>query len=187
LIENEDKVKILIRHCRKNKIVYQEKLYRYYYGYVFSICSRYSNSKEETFEMLNDSFLKVFSKINKFDDKQKFKPWLRKVTINASIDYFRKYKDYKNALSIESYEIGQDDGAIFGKLNADDIISIMGELPDIFRLIFNLYEIDGYSHKEISEKLKIPEGTSRSYLTRAKEKMRDLIHKYNKQDYERAV
>ena len=154
----------------------QEELYKGYYNYAMSIALRYSDNRDDSVELLNDSFLKVFTKIRQFKPGANFKAWIRKIIINSSIDKFRTSKfTYDDLDNISEINFLDFDENLLDNLNAKDIIKVIQKLPDIYRITFNLYEIEGYSHKEISKMLKINESKSRTNLSRAKKKLRILL------------
>lgn len=141
-----------------------------------SISLRYAYSRNEALMIVNDSFMKVFDKIKSYDDTYSFKAWFRRVLINTAIDNYRKNKTHiEKTEAISFVNIPGNFEDAISKLTVDDIMSLLNDLPDIQRLIFNLSEIEGYSHNEISRKLEVPVGTSRSYLFRAKSTLRELI------------
>lgn len=139
------------------------------------ICLRYAYTKTDASEILNDSFLKVFKNIKKYDEQRDFMPWLQTIIVNTAIDYYRKNAKYKPTLEIEEAENEVIEAGLVDDLEFNDIKKLLDELPEQYRLVFNLYEIEGYTHKEIGQKLQIDESTSRSYLTRAKKKLRKLV------------
>lgn len=168
----------LIENCQnKNTLKAKESLYRHFYGYAMSISLRYASTENEAIMIVNDSFIKVFEHLDSYDSEYSFKSWLRKIIINTSIDKYRKeMKRYQKEVSIPVSSIPTNYADIISKLTAQDILRLLKELPEDQRLIFNLYEIEGYSHKEIAEKLDITASTSRSYLSRAKAKLRTLFN-----------
>lgn len=169
----------LISKCERGSVVHQEMLYKKYYGYALTVCRLYTYSNDEAVSILNDSFLKVFTSIEKkrYNRTIPFKNWLRRILINTAIDHYRKNIKHLNHLDIEeSNEIFADINVI-DNLTAEDILSLLDQLPEIQRIVFNLYEIQGFKHNEISEKLLISESSSRVFLTRAKKKLRVLIGK----------
>ena len=172
---NSDIENALIEGCKKGKPKAQEGLYKHFYGYAMGICLRYANSKDEASEILNDSFLKVFEKIDQYDQSKLFKAWLRRILINTSIDYYRRNNKHYNHLELEKARREEHDYDVVNQLNAEDILKVMQQLPDNYRLTFNLYEVEGYTHEEISELMQIPVGTSKSNLSRAKQKLRALV------------
>lgn len=168
----------IIKECKRGKIASQRKLYMHYYRYAMSICLRYSNSRETAEEVLNDSFFKVFTKIKSYKSDYPFKTWLRRIIINTAIDYYRKKPEFNEPFDINSKNIGNCDNKALENLAVEDILWLLRKLSDSHRMVFNLYEMEGYSHKEIAEFLGIAEGTSRSYLKRAKQELRKLYYNY---------
>ncbi|MDX2301336.1 MAG: sigma-70 family RNA polymerase sigma factor [Microscillaceae bacterium] len=177
----------IIIQCKKNDLRHQEMLYKHFYSYAMGISLRYSYSREEALEIVNDSFMKVFDKIHTYNLQLSFKAWLRKIVIHTAIDYYRKYAKYKYHLDIEKAASESSDLDAIDKLEVDDILKLLHELPQQYRLIFNLYEIEGYSHKEIGEMLNISESTSRTQLTRAKKKLRHLFQDFFDKSYEKKL
>jgi RNA polymerase sigma factor (sigma-70 family) len=165
----------IISHCKTGSLKYQELLYKRFYGYAMGISLRYSLTRDDALEVVNDAFIKVFNSIKNYNSDRPFKAWLRTIIINTAID--RRRKGLKLLLNVElenAEPIGSNAVAI-ENLNAQDILKLMKELPPIQLTIFNLYEIDGYSHDEIAVLLAIPASSSRVYLSRAKEKLRTLL------------
>jgi len=177
----------IIKNCKSGKLKQQEALYKYFYGYAMGICLRYAYTKTDASEILNDSFLKVFKNINKYKDEFPFKPWLKKIIVNTAIDYYRKNARFRPMLEIEEVENEAFNIEIVDTLSYEDIKKLLDRLPEMYRLVFNLYEIEGYTHKEIANKLNFDEGTSRSYLTRAKKKLRKLVEIFFELKHERKV
>ncbi|NCD67932.1 RNA polymerase sigma factor [Mucilaginibacter agri] len=166
----------LISQCKKGSLKYQELLYKQFYGYAMGISLRYSYNRDDALEAVNDAFIKVFNAIGNYDTNKVFKAWLRTIVVNTAID--RRRKDMKHQLNLElddNIQLHSNHNAA-GRLNAEDIIKMLEALPPIQRTIFNMYEIDGYNHDEIAETLDIPPSSSRVYLSRAKEKLRNIIN-----------
>lgn len=167
----------IIRECKKGSLKYQELLYKRFYGFAMGICLRYSLKEEDAAEAINDAFIKVFNAINQYDGAKPFKAWLRTIMINTSID--RRRKELRHHLKSDSAddlpEIAAPAENIISHLNAQDILKLLSALPPLHRTVFNLYEVDGYSHDEISNMLHIPASSSRTYLTRAKEKLKKVL------------
>jgi RNA polymerase sigma factor (sigma-70 family) len=165
----------IISQCKQGSLKGQELLYKQFYGYAMGISLRYCLNREDALEVVNDGFIKIFNTIKIYDNARPFKAWMRVIMVNTAID--RRRKDLKFQLNTEldnAIPLSNTPGAI-DKLNADDIIGLMKHLPAVQLAIFNLYEIDGYSHDEIAGLLSIPASSSRVYLGRAKEKLRNLI------------
>lgn len=154
-----------------------------------SISLRYTSSKDEAAMIVNDSFMKVFDNLDSFNPKYPFRGWLRRIIINTAIDTFRRehkhFETIEHVSSMEEVPANYED--IISRLTAEDIMSLLNELPEDQRLIFNLVEIEGFSHAETAEKLDIAASTSRSYLSRAKDKLRELFKDKFAEAYERQL
>jgi len=158
----------IIAGCISGERKYQEILYHTYSSKMFSVCLRYANEYAGAEDLLQDGFIKVFNNIQKFRSEGSFEGWIRRIFVNNSIEYFRKKANMyvvqeTEALTYEYY----DDNAV-QKLMKEDLMKIIQSLSVGYRTIFNLYAIEGYSHKEIAEMLNITEGTSKSQLARAR-------------------
>jgi RNA polymerase sigma factor (sigma-70 family) len=167
----------IIYHCKKGSLKHQEMLYKLFYGYAMGISLRYSLTRDDALEVTNDAFMKIFNSIINYDVNKPFKAWLRTIIVNTAIDRRRKelkqqlHTDIEHAVAL-SHKI-----TVIDDLNAQDILNLMQQLPAVHLTVFNLYEIDGYSHDEIAEKLSLSPSSSRVYLARAKEKLRSIINK----------
>lgn len=169
----------VISYCKTGSLKHQEMLYKHYYGYAMGVGLRYCFNRDDAMEAVNDAFIKVFKSINSFSADKPFKPWLRSVIVNTAID--RRRKDMKLQLHTDlehAADISHKQSAI-DNLNAQDIIKLMQQLPAVQATVFNLYEIDGYSHDEIGTMLGLSTSSSRVYLTRAKDKLRTLLNASN--------
>ena len=175
-------IKLILEGCLQGNRNSQRKLYEYYHGYGISVCLRYSNNRQEAVEILNDAFLKVFTHLNQYDTTCKFKPWLRRILVNSAIDYYRKYKQKINWVelnpNLESAEIKL---SLPSNAFDQDLLPVVQQLPPAYRMVFNLYVMEGYKHQEIAEQLGISVGTSRSNLLRAKAKLRTMLLKKSNQ------
>jgi RNA polymerase sigma factor (sigma-70 family) len=171
--------KHLIQEAKNGDRKSIELLYKQFYGYAMSVALRYSNSRDEACEIINDSFMKAFDKLDQYDPQNSFKGWLRRILINTSIDYYRKNSKHVALMDIEKADAETLEADAIDRLSVEDILGALRDLPDILRIIFNMYEIEGYSHNEISEQLGIPSSTSRTYLARAKKKLREKIQELN--------
>ena len=173
----------LIKGCLKNDRKSQRNLYQHFYGYGLSICLRYSDDRNEAVELLNESFMKVFTNLKKFDLTKPFTPWLRKILVNTCINNFRKKKiEFVNVLE-ESHK-STDSEQILSGISYQEILEMIRKLSPAYRAVFNLYVIEGYKHEEISEMLNISIGTSKSNLAKAKKNMRRILKDYFEVDYE---
>ncbi|MGI4728802.1 MAG: RNA polymerase sigma factor [Janthinobacterium lividum] len=165
----------LIRQCKHGNLKYQELLYKQFYGYAMGIGLRYSANRDDALEVVNDAFIKVFNTIKSFDERLPLKPWLRRILVNTAIDLRRKNSRNLAEADLDEAVTISTPSAVLTQLHVEDILLMMNALPEINRLVFNLYEVDGYSHEEISRMLQIAESSSRVYLSRAKERLRKLI------------
>lgn len=174
-----DDAESIIEACRLNNASAQRALIKMYYAYVKSIALRYSSSDDYAAEILNDSFLKVFQNINKYDERQAFKAWIRTITVNTAIDYYRKNSQKPFFEDFEDHQIVDLDNDVISHISAEEILQLVRQLTPAYRTVFSLYVIDGFTHKEIAEKLGIQEGTSKSNLKDARKKLQKLILKNN--------
>ena len=154
----------------------QEMLYRQFHSYGMGICLRYSSTREEAVEILNDGFMKVFLKIDQYDTAKPFAAWFRKILINSAINYYKKnIKHNHNGLdTIPDPPTYQYD--ILDQLSYKEIVQLIGDLPLAYRTVFNLYVIEGYKHDEIADLLNISIGTSKSNLSRARANLREMLN-----------
>lgn len=165
----------LLEHCGDKDTQAQKALYTRYHSYAMGVCLRYCRSREEAQEVLNDAFFKVFTKSDSYSYRQSFKAWLRRILVNCAIDYYRRQKKHYNHLDVEDIREESEIPTALDALAEQEIYALIQTLPDHFRLTFNLFEIEGHSHEEVSKMLGISVGTSRSNLSRAKSKLRKLI------------
>ena len=146
---------------------------------------RYSESREEAVELLNQSFMKIFKNLKNFDLNKDFKPWLRKITINTCINNFKKKKiDF--SVELEEAENQTTANDIISNISYSEIIGMIRKLSPAYRAVFNLYVIEGYKHEEIADILNISIGASKSNLSRAKKHLRSILKDYFMEDYEHA-
>ena len=166
----------ILEGCKKENRNSQRALYEQYYGYGLSISLRYAYNREEAVEILNDAFIKVFSKLHQYDLEQPFKPWFRRILIHSAIDYHRAQHKFPTHIDIDSVIYLLDDELPLPVLSStEDALPLVQALPPQYRMVFNLYVMEEYDHKEIAAMLGITESTSRANLARAKEKLRDMI------------
>jgi RNA polymerase sigma-70 factor, ECF subfamily len=177
---SKDALQDLINGCLKGNKLSQKQLYRQYYRYGMNICTRYARSDEEAEEMLNDAFLRVFTKIDLYDPAHSFTTWFHTICVRSSINYLKKYSLQPIASDLEAVENRSFESDIFAHLSADYIVQLIQKLAASYRAVFNLAIIEGYSHTEIAAMLGITEGTSRSNLMIARQKMQIMVLQSNK-------
>lgn len=179
----------LLEGCLQNDRKCQELLYKQFYGYAMGVCMRYVPNREEAVEVVNDGFLKIFQKVQKYDAEKPFKIWLRRIMINTALDHYRQNIKYQNNTDLTAAEntiAATDTDNVYNSLAHEDLIELIQQLTPAYRTVFNLYVIDGYSHEEISRQLDISEGTSKSNLARARENLRVMLSKKKSNEYARA-
>lgn len=157
----------LIKDCTKQNRKAQEDLYHLYKKTLFVLCLKYCTNEAEAEDNLQDSFIEIFTNIKKFKGTGSFEGWMKRITINKAISSYKKSFLLSPILDNDAVEIEIDEGD-FNEISADAILNFIQELPNQYRLVFCLYELDNYSHQEISELLSISIGTSKSNLHKAK-------------------
>ncbi len=173
----------LIKQCAKNDRKAQKEIYQLFAGKLFSICLKYSKNRQEAQDNFQDGFITIFNKIGQYNFRGSFEGWLKRIMVNTVLLKYRK----RTVLNIVTEEIPDevvvdiDDDEI----SLDFLLNLIQELPDRYRLVFNLYVLDGFSHKEISEMLQIAEGTSKSNLARARAILKRKIEEY--QEHQQSI
>ncbi|CAN5347501.1 sigma-70 family RNA polymerase sigma factor [soil metagenome] len=180
--DNEN-LKKLIQGCIRGERVSQKLLYEEYFGYALSICIRYCKSKDEAYEVLNDGFMKIFTKLNMYDADKPFKFWLRRIMINTSLDHYRRNLKFYNHQGVDELQNISEDASVLQEMAYNEIISMIQQLPPAYRMVFNLAVIDGYKHEEIADILSISAGTSKSNLFKAREKLKVMFKQSGKEEY----
>lgn len=156
----------LVEDCKKNKPKAQAQVYQLYAGKLYTACYKYSRNKQEAEDNLHDGFITIFNKIQQFQNKGSFEGWMKRIVINTTLAKYRKEKVFQ--LVTEEIEDEVQVEIEESEIKIDDLLQLIQELPDRYRLVFNLYVLDGFSHKEIAEMLNISDGTSKSNLSRAR-------------------
>jgi len=167
----------LIEECKQQNANAQSTLYKRYSGVLFGICLKYSPNRAEAEDNLQDAFITIFSRIEQYQGKGSFEGWIKRITVNTALQKYRKKKvyDISNEAQIEDAQVEIEQTEV----PLDFLLKIIQELPDRYRLVFNLYVLDGYSHKEIAEMLGISDGTSKSNLARARMILKTKVTNYN--------
>lgn len=167
----------LIKQCKKQDRKAQERLYHLFSGKFFTLCLKYSSNYEQAKDTLQEGFIKIYQNISQFKGKGTFEGWMTRIIINTALKEYQKKSIFLfvNDQEYEDPEVEIDEEEV----PIDFLIQIIQELPDRYRLVFNLYAMDGYSHQEISELLKISVGTSKSNLSRARVKLKEKIESYH--------
>ncbi|MEJ7737089.1 MAG: RNA polymerase sigma factor [Chitinophagaceae bacterium] len=187
---NSQELEKIISGCAKLHRDSQKQFYTYFYGYAISICMRYVQTDDDAMEIANDGFLKIFRELSSFvaryeDVEASLKGWMKKIMVNTAIDHFRKNHKYQMNVSIEDnmYHLADYGEDSIDKMSYDELLSMIQNLSPVYRTVFNLYIIDGFKHEEISKRLKISVGTSKSNLAKAKMNIQKMILERQKNRY----
>lgn len=167
----------LIEGCKKQNIQAQGELYKRYNRILFAICLRYSPNFTEAEDNLQDAFMTIYKKVEQFQGRGSFEGWMKRVTVNTVLQKYRKQKAYA-LVDEDQIEDVEDETVEATDIPLQFLLKIVQELPTQYRLVFSLYVLDGFSHKEIAEKLGIKEGTSKSNLARARGVLKGRIEEY---------
>jgi RNA polymerase sigma factor (sigma-70 family) len=171
----------LVEGCKKGQHPAFEALYNKYAKRMMAIALRYCNTTFEAEDIVQESFIKVFEKINTFENKGSFEGWLKRIVVNYSINHFHKTSKERAFEDSSEIELADEQTVpLLSELSKDDLLSSLQLLPLGYRTVFNLYVIEGYSHKDIAALCKINEGTSRSQLAKAKILLKGILvqHSY---------
>ena len=169
--------KQLIEGCKRGDRKAQKELYEMYSRKMMGVCLRYIGDRETARDLLQDGFIKVFTSIDSYSGNGSFEGWIRKIFVNCALEYLRKSDVLREAvgfdLSID--QIGFDD-LIISEISASELLKLVQDLPNSLRAVFNLFAIEGYSHKEVAKMMDISESTSRSQYVRAKQLLQSRIN-----------
>ena len=168
---------LLIQKCKKNDTNAQSEIYKLFSGKLFAVCLKYSRNHVDAEDNLQDAFVTIFEKISQYSYKGSFEGWLKRIVVNTVLQKYRN-KSVFNIIKEEDIE-DEEIEVVDYHVDINFLLQSIQELPDRYRLVFNLYALDGYSHKEIAEMLKITTGTTKSNLARARRILKNKIENYN--------
>ena len=169
----------LIKGCINNDRRMQEELYTRFAPKMYAVCLRYAGSAEEAEDILQEGFIKIFKKLGSFRSEGSFEGWIRRIFVNTSIEHFRR-KTYMQPISEQEENTMEGKSlSVLDSLAEKDLIHLIQQLSPGYRTVFNMYVVEGYTHKEIGELLGISEGTSKSQLSRAKVILQEMVKKFN--------
>jgi RNA polymerase sigma-70 factor (ECF subfamily) len=169
----------LIKGCLENDRQMQQFLYKIYAPKMYGVCLRYAGNVEDANDLLQEGFIKVYINLSKFRSEGSFEGWIRKIFVNTSIEHFRRKTQLYNITEAQENTIEDADINALNKLAVKDIIQLINELSPGYKTVFNLYVVEGYSHKEIAAMLGITIGTSKSQLARAKSVLKKSLEAIN--------
>jgi RNA polymerase sigma factor (sigma-70 family) len=168
----------LIDGCKARNPLSQRQLYEKYSRKMMGVCLRYTNNRDEAQDVLQDGFVKVFEKISSFQSQGSFEGWLRRIFVNTSLDNIRKNKENNLLADIDQVGYALDSGqSVEGDLNAEELMKILNSIPAGYKVVFNMFVIEGYSHKEIADELGVSESTSKTQFLRAKAYIMKVMQK----------
>jgi RNA polymerase sigma-70 factor (ECF subfamily) len=167
----------LVKKCLEKDSLAQKQLFEFYSKRMMGVCLRYSKDRDEAQEVLQIGFIKVFEKLTLYNGKGSLEGWIRKVVVNTALDNIRKNKKYLDNVEVDKvdYQLQNDDVSGYDNLKAQDLLAIIQAMPTGFKTVFNLFAIEGYSHKEIAEELNISVSTSKSQYSRARAYLKRII------------
>jgi RNA polymerase sigma factor (sigma-70 family) len=173
-------IKKIIKGCIAGNRRDQELLYRRHSGKLYAVCLRYARNDEEARDILQEGFIKIFENLHHYKNEGSFEGWVRRIVVNTALEKFRSRHNLFRVDDIDtiSEHEAEAEGEDYTGLDAIDLLYIIKELPPKYRMVFNLYAIEGYSHKEISRMLNISEGTSKSNLSRARTILQRKVEAY---------
>ncbi|MEM9820658.1 MAG: sigma-70 family RNA polymerase sigma factor [Bacteroidota bacterium] len=172
--------KALIEGCIKENKQCQKELFLRYAGKMLTVCRRYARHQLEAEDILQDAFIKVFDKINQFKFNGSFEGWIRRIVVNTALKNYQKSSFQKEQIGIEDYEENGLEPTVYAQLHQEELLALISALPDGYRVVFNLYVLEGFSHKEIAQSLGIQAATSRSQLLKARKMLQAQILKLQK-------
>jgi RNA polymerase sigma factor (sigma-70 family) len=181
-----EELSLHIERCALNNRESQKKIYTSFYGYAMAVCDRYTNNQDDAVEILNDGFLKVFKEVYRYkpaytDVVSSFKGWLRKIMVYTAIDHFRKNHKHQFTTDLDNgiIQVSSRDESALDRISYEEIIRSIQDLTPGYRTVFNLFIIEGFTHEEISEKLGISIGTSKSNLAKARRQLQKILFQQN--------
>jgi RNA polymerase sigma-70 factor (ECF subfamily) len=168
----------IVKGCYDNQPVAQRELYNKFASKMLGVVLRYSKDEDEAHDILQDGFVKVFNKITTFNMEGSLEGWIRRIMVNTALDQYRKNKKRSRDMKLDdvSFYLEHND-FIVESLMAEDLLKIINSMPKGYKIVFNMFAIEGYSHKEIAEKLGVSENTSKSQYSRARQYVRGILEK----------
>ncbi|MDB5141310.1 MAG: sigma-70 family polymerase sigma factor [Mucilaginibacter sp.] len=186
-LEHKYTIEDLIEKCKAGERKAQESLYKQLASKMLGVCMRYATDRMEAEDMLQNGFIRVFQKLADFRGDGSFEGWVRRIMVHGSIEYYRKHHKMLQVVDVESEGIEQSVNPVaVANLDAKDLMILIQRLSPGYRMVFNLYAIEGYSHREIGDIMGISEGASKSQLSRARTILKEQIAQSNGKRYEHA-
>ena len=173
-----DQIDEILKGCLSGDRRSQEHLYKMFSARMFGLCLQYSNNYDDAKDILQEGFIKVFQKLKQFDKRGSFEGWIRRIMINTALE---RYRSQTRLYPLTEQDVRREDliyEEVFETLTARDLVKLMQELPPRYRMVFNLYAIEGYTHKEVGDMMGISVGTSKSNLSRARQILQEKVKRY---------
>ncbi|MBN8826602.1 sigma-70 family RNA polymerase sigma factor [Spirosoma sp. 48-14] len=175
---SEDDLASVLMACRAGDNRAQRTLISQFLSFAKRVCQRYTANPHETEEIINEGFLKVFTHLERYDSTQPFQAWLRTILVNTAVDYYRKRQKWTNQLGLDELEVIDWNDDVIAAISGEEILAMVQQLPPAYRMVFTLFVVEGYSHREIADLLGIQEGTSKSNLRDARRKLQHMVKLY---------
>ncbi|MCH2043214.1 MAG: RNA polymerase sigma factor [Saprospiraceae bacterium] len=176
--KQQSKEQAMVEGCLAEERWAQKALYESFYGKMMGVCLRYSNNYEDARDILNEGFIKVFRYLHRYKIGTSLSSWIRRIMINTAIDYYRKAIRHRTEDLEQAYHKSCPSADALSQYSVKEIMAVIQKLPPSYRAVFNLYAIEGFSHKEVAATLGISESTSRSNLVKARNKLKKLLSNY---------
>lgn len=170
-----EKLDILLKECKRGKSGSQEKLYRKFASAMYGLCLQYASNEEDAQDILQDGFIKVFAKLDQVKNPSALPGWIRRVMINTALERYRSQVILQRVDELREEPRVDSGNEALDRISCDELVALIQTLSPRYRMVFNLYAIEGYSHQEISEELGISVGTSKSNLSRARAILQEKI------------
>lgn len=168
----------LLAGCLRHEAAAQEAFYRHFAPRLLNVCVRYARTRAQAEDLVQESFIRVFERLGQFRGEGALEAWVRRIAVHTCLDHYRVEVRRWRELELDAaYDVTSDSADALSRLAAEDLVALIARLPDIYRLVLNLYCVEGYSHKEIGEQLGIDERTSSSQLSRARRLLAELVRR----------
>lgn len=167
--------KELIKGCLREDRDCQKEVFRRYAGKMLTVCRRYAHHRLEAEDILQDAFIRVFDKMGSFKFQGSFEGWVRRIVVNIALKNYQRCRFQREQSGLDGFDHLPEEPSVFSHLHEEELLNLIAELPEGYRVVFNLYVIEGYSHREISELLGIGESTSRSQLVKARKMLQSRV------------
>jgi len=185
-LEHKYTIDTLVNKCKAGERKAQELLYKQFAAKMLGVCIRYATDRMEAEDMLQNGFIRVFQKMSDYRGEGSFEGWVRRIMVHSSIEYYRKHHKMMQVVDMNETDEPSVDPVAMANLDAKDLIALIQQLAPGYRMVFNLYAIEGFSHKEIGEIMGISEGASKSQLSRARAILKEQVLKTSNKSYENA-